>query len=211
MENQIKMSKPFLIGVSGGSASGKTSLCKAIHDSLGPEDCSMIPVDSFYKNLTSEELLNVSDYNFDHPNAFDFSELQQSLTGLLLNNEVEIPIYDYVNYSRTGKTLTIKPTKIVIIEGIMALYDKEVRSMFDLKIFVHTDDDERLARRIERDTRTRGRDVFSTISWYRKFVKPAFDDFIAPVMKYADIIIPRGVENKVALDLLISNLRARVG
>lgn len=205
------MSKPFLIGVSGGSASGKTSLCKAIFDSLGPTDCSMISVDSFYKNLTPDELSQVSDYNFDHPNAFDFTELLSSITGLMQNQSVQIPIYDYVNYRRTGQTTTINPSKVIIIEGIMALYDKEVRDMFDLKIFVHTDDDERLARRIERDTRTRGRDVFSTLAWYRKFVKPAFDDFIAPVMKYADLIIPRGVENKVALDLLISNLQTRVG
>ena len=204
------MSKPFLIGVTGGSASGKTSLCRAIHDYLGPIDSSIISTDSFYKDLTPEELANVSDYNFDHPHAFDFLEVSSAIQGLLKKQSVNIPVYDYVNYCRTGETQTINPTKVIIVEGIMALYDKEVRSMYDLKIFVHTDDDERLARRIERDTRTRGRDVYSSISWYRKFVKPAFDDFIAPVMKYADIIIPRGVENKVALELLTSNLKSRI-
>jgi len=204
------MSKPFLIGVSGGSASGKTSLCRAIHDCLGPIDSSIISTDSFYKDLTPEELENVSDYNFDHPNAFDFSEVFSAIQGLVKSQSVSIPVYDYVGYRRTGETQTINPTKVIIVEGIMALYDKDIRSMYDLKIFVQTDDDERLARRIERDTGTRGRDVYSSISWYRKFVKPAFDDFIAPVMKYADIIIPRGVENKVALELLTSNLKSRI-
>jgi uridine kinase len=204
------MSRPFLIGVTGGSASGKTSLCKAIHDSLGNIDSTMISVDSFYKDLKQSELEHVSDYNFDHPDAFAFSELQQALHELQNKHAVQIPVYDYVSYRRTGETITVSPTKVVIVEGIMALYDPEVRNMFDLKIFVHTDDDERLARRILRDTQTRGRDIVSIIQWYRRFVKPAFDDFIAPVMKYADIIIPRGVENKVALGLLTDNLRIRI-
>lgn len=204
------MAKPFLIGVSGGSASGKTSLCKVLHESIGVDNCSMISVDSFYKNLTQEELNDVANYNFDHPNAFGFTELLAALQKLENNESVDIPIYDYVNYKRTGETLRIDPCKVIIVEGIMSLYDVEVRNMFNLKIFVHTDDDERLARRVLRDTQTRGRDVVSIIQWYRRFVKPAFDEFIAPVMKYADIIIPRGSENKVALDLLIGNLRLRI-
>ncbi|OMJ78914.1 hypothetical protein SteCoe_21184 [Stentor coeruleus] len=204
------MNRPFLIGVTGGSASGKTSLSTAIHDSLGTIDSSMISVDSFYKDLTEDELQHVSDYNFDHPNAFSFTELLSALQKLQNNEVVEIPVYDYVRYKRTGETISVKPTKIIIVEGIMALYDKEVRDMFNLKIFVYTDDDERLARRILRDTQIRGRDIVSIISWYRRFVKPAFDEFISPVMKYADLIIPRGVENKVALDLLVNNLRNKV-
>ena len=204
------MSKPFLIGVTGGSASGKTSLCKAIHDSLGTSSCTMISVDSFYKNLTPSQLNDVSNYNFDHPDAFGFSELLISIQQLQKGEPVDIPIYDYVNYRRSGELLRIEPSKVIIVEGIMSLYDQDVRKLFDLKIFVHTDDDERLARRILRDTLTRGRDVVSIIQWYRRFVKPAFDEFISPVMKYADIIIPRGVENKAALDLLIEHLTRRI-
>lgn len=156
------MSFPLIIGVCGGSASGKTSLCKSIHDSLGI-DCSMISVDSFYKDLTQSQLNDVSNYNFDHPDAFGFDELLSALKKLKNNESVEIPVYDYVRYKRSDQTLIINPTKVIIVEGIMALYDHDVRNMYNLKIFVHTDDDERLARRILRDTQTRGRDVISTI------------------------------------------------
>ena len=169
------MNKPFLIGVSGGSASGKTSLCNLLHSSIGATNCSMISVDSFYKNLTPTELSDVSNYNFDHPNAFDFGELLTAIQKLENNESVDIPIYDYVNYKRTGDTIRVDPTKVIIVEGIMSMYDQEVRNMFNLKIFVHTDDDERLARRILRDTQTRGRELVSIIQWYRRFVKPAFD------------------------------------
>lgn len=202
--------RPFLIGVTGGSASGKTSLCNAIHKVLGEYDCSIISVDSFYKDVTPEQLEHITEYNFDHPNAFDFIELSCAVQNLLSCKPASIPVYDYVNYRRTGEFTTINPTKVIIVEGIMALYDPQLRNLLDLKIFVHTDDDERLARRIERDTKTRGRDVYSSISWYRKFVKPAFDDFIAPCMKYADIIIPRGIDNVVAIDLLTNNLKSKV-
>jgi uridine kinase len=203
------MLRPFIIGVTGGSASGKTSLCKSIQDSLGV-DCTMISVDSFYKDLSPDQLSDVKNYNFDHPDAFSFTELLESIQKLQNNEFVEIPVYDYLNYKRSGEYILVRPTKVIIIEGIMALYDPDIRNKFNIKIFIHTDDDERLARRILRDTQVRGRDIVSVISWYRKFVKPAFDDFIAPVMKYADLIIPRGAENKVALDLLIENLRSRV-
>mmetsp|Transcript_27120 Transcript_27120/g.26773 ORF Transcript_27120/g.26773 Transcript_27120/m.26773 type:complete len:139 (+) Transcript_27120:209-625(+) len=136
--------------------------------------------------------------------------MHHCLSKLLNGEEVNIPVYDYVNNRRSDTPIAAKPTRVIILEGIMALYDPKIRDMMDLKIFVHTDSDECLARRILRDTQYRGRDVLSVINQYRKFVKPAFDEFISPMMKHADIIVPRGAENKVALDLLTKNIKLTI-
>ncbi|CAG9325639.1 unnamed protein product [Blepharisma stoltei] len=200
----------YLIGVGGGSASGKTSISHKIQEAIDSGDCTLISSDCFYKELSQSDLQNLHNYNWDHPDAFDFEEMQHCLSKLLNGEEVNIPVYDYVNNRRSDTPIAAKPTRVIILEGIMALYDPKIRDMMDLKIFVHTDSDECLARRILRDTQYRGRDVLSVINQYRRFVKPAFDEFISPMMKHADIIVPRGAENKVALDLLTKNIKLTI-
>lgn len=202
-----ELPRPVLVGVTGGSASGKTSLCNMIMEEMGSSNCVLITTDSFYKDLTEEQLLSALEHNFDHPSAFDMDEIYTTLVKLLNREEVRIPVYDYASFCRTGKFTTAQPRNIIIFEGIMALFDKRFRDLIDLKLFVHTDDDERLARRILRDIQERGRDVQSSVVQYRKFVKPSFDEFIRPVMQHADIIVPRGSDNKVAADLIIRHLK----
>lgn len=202
--------RPIFVGISGGSASGKTSICRMLADSLGIQACIVITTDSFYRDLTQEQLDNVAEYNFDTPSAFDFDDLNTALLKLLAWEPAEIPIYDYLQNKRSAKSLTTQPTRVIILEGIVALYDPRIRRLMDFKIFVKTDDDERLARRIVRDTSERGRAVAGVIAQYRKFVKPAYDDYIAPMMRHADLIIPRGAENTTAIEMVISSVTTQL-
>jgi uridine kinase len=139
--------KPYIIGLSGGSASGKTSVSKEIFDRMGVEDCLMITMDSYYRVISPEERKNLSNFNFDHPSAFDFDLLTTHLRDLLNGKTIEMPIYSFTTSSREEKTVTTKPSYLIIFEGIFALYDQRIREIMDMKIFVDTDDDVRLARR----------------------------------------------------------------
>ncbi|KAG9397530.1 Uridine kinase like [Carpediemonas membranifera] len=196
---------PLIIGVAGGSASGKTSVCKVIEGMMN-RSATVVALDSFYHDLTEEQKLNPSAVNYDHPEMFDFDALIEVVQGLRRGEAVQVPVYDYVTSSRVEYT-TVPPADIVLIEGIFVLLHEELRDLFDLKIFVDTDSDERLARRIERDIAERGRTVQSVLTQYRQTVKPAHDDFIQPTMRNADVIVPRGVDNKSALDMIVSYLQ----
>jgi uridine kinase len=200
--------KPLLIGIAGGSASGKTCLSDKVFRGLGAT-CCLLAVDCFYKNLTKEQLLNVGEYNFDHPDAIDFDEVLETVKLLVDRQGVSVPTYDYEICARDGMQ-QVGPADVIVLEGIFALHDSRLRDLMDMKIFVHTDDDERLCRRILRDTAERGRSVENVIAQYLKFVKPSYDDIIKPTMKYADLIVPKGAENKVAVDLIIHNLSTRI-
>jgi len=203
---------PFIIGVSGGTASGKTSVCEMIVTELKDARVATISLDSFYRPLTPEERENVSEYNFDHPNAFDF-ELTIEIVKLLRegNKRVDIPVYDFVTHSRfTDQAIPVYAADIIIFEGILVFYMKEVRDYFDMKIFVDADPDTRLARRIVRDINHRGRDLMGVLRQYEKFVKPAFEDYILPTKKYADVIIPRGADNKVAINLIVQHIQSKL-
>lgn len=202
--------RPFLIGITGGSASGKTSVSLKIQQALNLSDCTILSTDYFYKDLTPAQLSDVNNYNFDHPNAFDFEEMHQTLSKLIEGQSMHIPKYDYANFRRSPLTIEAHSTRVMILEGIMAFYDPKIRNLMDLKIFVLTDADECLARRVVRDVEERGRDVNSIIGQYLKFVKPSYDEFIYPLMKQADIIIPRGANNEVALRIIIENLRLKI-
>jgi uridine kinase len=202
--------RPILVGISGGSASGKSSICTKLADFLSLQQCIVITTDSFYKDLTPEQLENVSEYNFDHPSAFDFDSLYTVLLKLLAWETAQIPIYDYVQHKKGVKTTQTEPSRVIILEGIVSLFDARIRQLMDFKIFVKTDDDERLARRILRDTTQRGREITGVIAQYRKFVKPAYDDFIAPMMRHADLIIPRGAENTTAIGIVISHVTRQI-
>ncbi|KAJ3183718.1 hypothetical protein HDU85_002147 [Gaertneriomyces sp. JEL0708] len=200
--------EPFIIGMAGGSASGKTSVSARIIRNLGVPWVVLLSMDSFYKPLNPEQsaLAHQNEYDFDHPNAFDYESLYQTLLNLKKGNKVDVPIYDFSTHNRLDKTQTVYGANVVVFEGIFALYDKKVRDLMDLKIFVDTDADVRLARRLKRDIAERGRDIRGVLQQYEKFVKPAFDEHIYPTMKYADVIIPRGLDNVAAIDVITKHL-----
>lgn len=165
-------------------------------------------MDSFYRVLSPEDSRRAynSDYNFDHPDAFEFSLLYECLKKLKAGEAVDIPYYDFTTHSRKTETFHVAGAKVIIFEGILALYDKAVTRLFDMKIFVDTDADVRLSRRLVRDISERGRDLKGVLEQYTKFVKPSFDDFIQPTVRHADIIIPRGKDNIVAINVISKHI-----
>jgi len=211
--------QPFIIGVAGGSASGKTTVCQDIVANLAGKRVVIISQDSFYKSLGEEarRLAKENKYDFDHPNAFDYDIFVDTVrtikSGSCNNNNkgIEIPIYDFKTHSRViGKTEQLPPADVIIVEGILIFFSQELRELMDMKIFVDTDADVRLARRIRRDIKERGRDLDGVLTQYETFVKPSFDDYIMPTKKYADIIIPRGGANRVAIDLLVQHIKVKL-
>nr|CAB3481528.1 unnamed protein product [Digitaria exilis] len=204
--------QPFVIGVSGGTASGKTTVCDMIIQQLHDHRVVLVNQDSFYHGLTEEQSEHVQDYNFDHPDAFDTDQLLECMGKLKSGQPVNIPIYDFKNHRRCSESFRkVNASDVIILEGILVFHDQRVRDLMDMKIFVDTDADIRLARRIRRDTVERGRDVASVLEQYGRFVKPAFDDFVLPSKKYADVIIPKGGDNHVAIDLIVQHIRTKLG
>ncbi|KAF0973985.1 hypothetical protein FDP41_006968 [Naegleria fowleri] len=195
--------QPFIIGVCGGSASGKTTVCREIVKSLSDKRVAVISQDSFYRNLTDEERELAK-------TMFTILIIQESTRELKAGNPVDIPVYDFKTHSRTSQTERVEGADVIIIEGILIFFTKEMRELMDMKIFVDTDADVRLARRIRRDTKERGRDLEGILLQYERFVKPSFDDYIMPTKKYADIIIPRGGANTVAIDLLVQHIHLKL-
>ncbi len=194
--------KPIIIGVTGGSGSGKTSVSRAILANFPDENIAMIEHDSYYKDqahLTFEERVTT---NYDHPLAFDTDLMIKHLKKLVSGSSVEIPIYDYTKHTRSDKTYCQEPQDVFIVEGILVLEDKRLRKLMDIKLFVYTDDDIRIIRRIKRDIEERGRSLDNIIDQYTSVVKPMYHQFIEPSKRYADIIIPEGVSNLVAIDLI---------
>ncbi|KAG8481731.1 hypothetical protein CXB51_026636 [Gossypium anomalum] len=204
--------QPFVVGVSGGTAPGKTTVCDMIIQQLHDHRVVLVNQDSFYRGLTTEELKRVHEYNFDHPDAFDTEQLLDCIEKLKDGQSVQVPIYDFKRHQRSSDSFQqVNASDVIILEGILVFHDQRVRNLMNMKIFVDTDADARLARRIRRDTVERGRDVSSVLEQYAKFVKPAFDGFVLPSKKYADVIIPRGGENHVAIDLIVQHLRTKLG
>jgi uridine kinase len=194
--------KTIIIGVTGGSASGKTSIAQEIFDSFPNESVAMIQQDSYYRDqaeLTMDERLAV---NYDHPLAFDNDLMVAQLQELAEGRPVQIPIYDYTAYTRTDKSFQQLPTRVIIVEGVLVLEDARMRDLMDIKIYVDTDDDVRLIRRIKRDMNERNRSLDSIIQQYLTTVKPMHHQFVEPTKRYANLVIPNGVENKVAVDIL---------
>lgn len=194
--------KPIIIGVSGGSGSGKTSVSRAIYNHFPNHSIMMLEHDSYYKDqshLTFEERLKT---NYDHPFAFDTDLLIEHLEKLLNYETIEKPVYDYVAHTRSTETIIQEPKEVIILEGILILEDKRLRDLMDIKIYVDTDDDIRIIRRIKRDMVERGRTLDSVIEQYLGVVKPMYHQFIEPTKRYADVIVPEGGENHVAIDLI---------
>ncbi|KAH6565553.1 hypothetical protein BASA50_002294 [Batrachochytrium salamandrivorans] len=200
--------KPYIIGIAGGSASGKTSVSQRIIKQLKVPWVVLICMDSFYKSLSPEEIESAhrSEHDFDHPDAFDHDLLFETLTNLKKGIKVDVPIYDFATHSRLKKTTSIYGANVIIFEGILSLHDQRVRDVMDLKIFVDADDDIRLSRRLRRDIAERGRNVHGVLSQYSRFVKPSFDLFIYPTLRFADVILPRGLDNVAAIDVITKHV-----
>ncbi|XP_063902015.1 uridine-cytidine kinase-like 1 [Zophobas morio] len=203
---------PFLIGITGGSASGKTTVATSIIQELGVPWVVLMSMDSFYRELTPNEkiLAEENNYDFDHPNAFDFDLCYDVLRKLKSGKGVELPIYDFKTHSRSKETQKLYGANVIIFEGILSFYSKKIRDLMDMLIFVDTDSDIRLARRLKRDITERGRDIHGVIKQYNRFVKPAFDEFIFPAIKYAHMVVPRGAENVVAIDLIVKQVQRQM-
>lgn len=193
---------PIIIGVTGGSGSGKTSVSRAILANFPNAKIAMIEHDSYYKDqshLTFEERVTI---NYDHPLAFETDLLINHLKELIADRPVDIPIYDYTQHTRSEKSYRQEPQDVFIVEGILVLEDQRLRDLMDIKLFVDTDDDIRIIRRIKRDMQERGRSLDSIIEQYTRVVKPMYHQFIEPTKRYADIVVPEGVSNLVAIDLI---------
>ncbi|XP_035534699.1 uridine-cytidine kinase-like 1 isoform X1 [Morone saxatilis] len=202
----------FVIGLCGGSASGKTTVANKIIEALDVPWVVLLSMDSFYKVLNKEEqeLAAKNEYNFDHPDAFDFELLVTVLRKLKKGKSIKVPVYDFTSHCRRKEWKTVYGANVVIFEGILAFANKELLKLLDMKVFVDTDSDIRLIRRLKRDISQRGRDISGIIKQYNKFVKPAFEQYIEPTVQSADIVVPRGGENFVALDLIVQHVHSQL-
>ena len=199
-----------IIGIAGGTGSGKTTVVNKIAEALPPHYVAVVPLDSYYNDtseMTEEERHAI---NFDHPDAFDWKLLTKHINDLRNGKAVEQPTYSYILCNRLNETIHVEPRPVIIIEGIMTLLNKKLRDMMDLKIFVNTDSDERLIRNIQRDVVERGRTVDMVINRYLDVLKPMHEQFIEPTKKYADIIIPQGGENKRGINIMCRYIESLV-
>lgn len=203
------IASPILIGIAGGTGSGKTTMAKKIQDAF-PDQSILICQDSYYKDLSHLTMEEKAKTNLDHPNSLDFDILRHHLIDLMNKKPIEQPIYSFTTYERDVETQHVEPAQVIIVEGILLFAALEVRDLFDLKIFVDTDNDIRLLRRIERDTAERGRSFDSVKNQYLTTVKPMHDAFVEPSKQYADVIIPMCRQNQIAVDLVISRIRAHL-
>lgn len=192
----------IIIGIAGGTGSGKSTVAKEILSQLPDGDIAFLPQDSYYKDSSHLPMDKRIEINFDHPDSIEFDLLISHIKELKKGNSVQQPIYSYITCSRAEETVLIKPAKIIVVEGILIFTDKELRKLMDLKVFVDADADDRLIRVINRDIIERGRSVNSVIERYQKVLKPMHLQFIEPTKRYADLIIPEGGHNKVAVSIL---------
>ncbi|XP_064411153.1 uridine-cytidine kinase-like 1 isoform X2 [Latimeria chalumnae] len=211
-ETGTPFKEAFVIGLCGGSASGKTTVANKIIEALDVPWVVLLSMDSFYKVLSKEqqELAAQNEYNFDHPDALDFELLISILRKLKKGKSVKVPVYDFSTHSRRKDWKIVYGANVVIFEGILAFANKELMKLLDMKVFVDTDSDIRLVRRLKRDIMERGRDIVGVIKQYNKFVKPAFEQYIEPTVQVADIVVPRGGENSVALALIVQHVHSQL-
>ncbi|HSJ11178.1 MAG TPA: uridine kinase, partial [Gillisia sp.] len=200
----------LIIGIAGGTGSGKTTVVKQIMDELKNEEVDVISQDSYYQDTTHLSYEERVKINFDHPKSIDFELLVAHLKELKAGNTIEEPVYSFIDHNRTNETRTIHPRKVIIVEGILILTHPEVRSMFDIKIYVHADSDERLIRRLKRDINERARDLDEVLWRYQTTLKPMHQQFIEPTKEFADIIIPTNRYNTVAIDIVQTIIKERL-
>lgn len=200
----------LVIGIAGGSGSGKTTVVNKIIQGLPPDSVSIIPQDAYYwdnGHLSPEEKKQI---NFDHPDSIEWDLLIHHLDMLIKGHPIEMPVYSYVSCARSKETIPIQPKRVIIVEGILVLTNEQLRNRFNVKIFVDADADDRLMRIIQRDILERGRSVETVLTHYETFVKPMHLQFIEPSKRYADLIVPQGGENRVAIELLGSRIHLKL-
>ena len=201
----------ILIGIAGGTGAGKTSIAKALVEELGRQDVIILEQDSYYhdlRHLPAEERQRV---NFDHPDSIDFERMRTDLESLTAGQQVEVPVYDYTTHTRSDKTRTVEGHRLIILEGILTLADAAIRDLMDIKIYVDTASDVRFIRRMVRDVKKRKRSFDSVVDQYYKTVRPMHDQFVEPTKRFADLIIPEGGHNRVAIDILQTKVAALLG
>ncbi|MEZ4803401.1 MAG: uridine kinase [Gelidibacter sp.] len=200
----------LIIGIAGGTGCGKTTVVNQILNELPDGEVGVISQDSYYKDtshLSYEERVKI---NFDHPRSIDFELLEQHLKDLREGKDIQQPVYSFIKHNRTGDTILTHPRKVMIVEGILILTHPELRDLFDIKIFVHADSDERLIRRLKRDITERGRDIDEVLQRYQNTLKPMHQQFIEPTKEFADIIIPNNKYNTVAVDIVRTIINQRL-
>lgn len=206
----MRVSRPFVIGIAGGTGSGKTTVTQAVIDAVGISHVAQLPMDSYYKDnahLSSEERRKL---NYDHPDAFDLELYFEHIVQLVQGRAVPVPVYSFAKDTRTEETIRVEPAPVVVLEGIMVLVDEKVRNQMNLKVFVDADPDVRFIRRLQRDLIERGRSVESVVNQYLELVRPMHLSFVEPSKRYADVIIPHGGYNEQALAMLTARVQSLV-
>lgn len=196
-----------VIGIAGGSGSGKTTVQKRVMEAFGPRRIALLDHDAYYRDLDHLEPEERARFNFDHPDALETSLMVEHLDQLLAGDPVEKPTYDFTTHARREETETIKARPVIIVEGILVLAERELRERMDIKLYVDAPDDVRLMRRIERDLHERGRSIDSVLGQYRRTVRPMHLEFVEPSKRHADVIIPRGGQNRVAIDMVLARVQ----
>ena len=199
--------RPFVIGVAGGTCSGKTTIAERLTDTIGADQLALIKQDAYYVERSHQPLEERAAANYDHPDAFDWQLMTSQLASLLAGEAVPIPVYDYAMHDRSADVQWVNPAPVIVFEGILALFDPNLRQLFDLKVFVDTDADIRLTRRLQRDVTERGRSYDSILHQYMTTVRPSHEQFIEPSKRHADVIFPEGGHNHAALDVLVARVR----
>lgn len=201
---------PIIIGVAGGSGAGKTTVVNHIIDRIGEENILVLQHDSYYRDLKHLPLEERIKQNFDHPSALETELMIRHIKALQEGYQVEIPVYDFSRHIRKEETKLVNPKKVILVDGILIFVEKELRELLDIMLYVDTDGDIRLLRRIQRDILERDRSLKSVLTQYKKFVRPMHQEFVEPSKRYADIIIPRGGENEVALQMVNALIQERI-
>jgi len=202
--------KPFLIGIAGGTGSGKTSVARRIYESLHVESAAFLDYDAYYKELGHLSLEERGAINFDHPDSLDVELFIHHLERLIEGRAIEKPVYDFTRHTRAPRTVRVEPRDVVLVDGILLFADATLREMFDLKIFVDTEADVRFIRRLRRDLEERGRSLDSVIEQYLKTVRPMHFEFVEPTKRYADVILPRGGQNTAGIEVIAARIRERL-
>ena len=205
------MTRPFVIGVAGGTGSGKTTVVKRIMDALGETDVTVLAHDRYYRDHPDLRLEERGGLNYDHPNSLDTDLLVGHVRALREGRSADLPVYDFTRHVRKPETMPVQPGSAIIVEGILIFADSALRSLMDVKVFVDTDSDIRFIRRLQRDIAERGRTVPSVIDQYLSTVKPMHEEFVEPSKRYADLIVPEGGYNQVAVDMLLTLIRSLAG
>ena len=204
------MPKPIIIGVAGGTASGKTTVSNKILEAVGPERLAYLEHDAYYRDLSHLPMEERKAFNFDHPDALENELLIAHLEALLRGQPVQVPVYDFAQYIRTGQLRSVEPQRVILVEGILIFADKTLREMMDIKIYVDTDADLRFIRRLQRDVLERERSVKQVIEQYLATVRPMHMEFVEPSKRYADVIIPRGGQNIKAIQMVVAQVQRMV-